>query len=230
MSLKLFISFNLVWATGAWGLPMCFTDHLTEAIDLNEKRAAQYSKLTDGESDKLSQRLILLERMAVPFAKKLDTRAHANAALKGYYCEALVPIDETPAFSGKGPVVAGSPYPLLPIRSLQLVLGPLIISGQYDTTKRLAERWLQILSSRPSYHCLVRHVLESLVRSIEVAQKYLKAARLKEQRSLGLIIDLRAFLESHLLLLNQFHRLDQKAAKFQKQGIPFLCSDVPIIR
>jgi hypothetical protein len=205
----------------------CFETHVVEAIALNEQRKPLYADLTDGDSRRISNGLILFEQAIRLPARLIDDRAarwqEAGLAIG---CDEFVPISLTPPFQSQV-----APPPVAFERRSGLVLATELklafATGGYDKLGDKLEEELAVLAALPGHHCLLRHFLESLLRGANLAP--IHAARAAE---LGL--DSPDAISRDLVLLQIAGlpiatKLDADAASIQAKGIPILCQDVPPI-
>lgn len=207
---------------------MSFAAHLEEAVRLNRERLPLYSRLTGGESERISRRLIRWERLALPVARWVDRRARPyNARGIGVVADDFVPMAATPEFRERAP---DPPLPLsafVPARARRIrrALAAALKAGGFDGVAAALRAELAALEAAPCYHCMLRHLLESMLRVARLAPVH--AARAEAagmESSAGLS---RLVLRLHLLALADAAKLDALAAPIQARGIPILCRDVP---
>ncbi|HEV2147105.1 MAG TPA: hypothetical protein VGR37_06865, partial [Longimicrobiaceae bacterium] len=86
---------------------------------------------------------------------------------------------------------------------------------------------LAALEATPCCHCMLRHMLESMLRVATLAPVH--AARAEEAGMRSTAGLSRLLLRLHLLALSDAAKLDVLAAPIQARGIPILCQDVPPI-
>ncbi|MFW5740585.1 MAG: hypothetical protein ACOC1F_09485 [Myxococcota bacterium] len=208
----------------------CFQRHLQEAIELNEARRPKYSALTGGRSEAISDSLIQSEETSLVFAQHVDEAAveYQQAGIP-IVCEEFVPMSGTPAFSER---FAFEPEPLhafepMDADGLQRELEAAIAEGGYPALSALTEERLASLETPRAYHCMMRHMLESLRRVANLAPKHdARTKQLGLPSSLPLSEDM---VRLHLLSIAGAAKLDEDAAPLQSEGVPILCQDVPPI-
>ena len=92
-------------------------------------------------------------------------------------------------------------------------------------------QWLSIqiikLNKYPHYFCMVRHILESLQRSNNLAIKHKRLAKKLNVISPGLICN--PLIYTHLNVVFLTSILDRLAFSLQKSGLPIIYQDVPHI-
>lgn len=209
----------------------CFQHHLREAIALNRSRADGYAALTGGASRGVSRRLIRGERVALAAAREVDRRARRyQAAGIPVACAEFVSMALTPA----GPPVEDPGPPPGPYRpgpdpdSVRGVLVAAYGSGGFPAVAGAAAGLLAALEDRPAYHCMTRHLLESIWRVAWLAPEHARAARRAGLPSTVPLSEL--LLRLNLAALPDGAALDDQAAPLQAAGVPILCRDVPPLR
>lgn len=209
---------------------MSFAEHLEEAIRLNGERLPLYSRLTGGESERISRRLIRWERLALPLARWVDRRARPWQA-RGIpvVADDFVPMAGTPEFRER------SPDPPLPLsefrpadaRRIRRSLARAQKSGGFSGVAAALREELTVLEATPCYHCMLRHMLESMLRIALLAPRHAAEAAAAGMRTTAGLS--RLLLRLHLLTLTEAVKLDALAAPIQARGIPIVCQDVPPI-
>jgi hypothetical protein len=206
----------------------CFESHLVEAIALNLERRPAYSALTARASEAVTDQLVQAEQVSALFARRLDEAARPFIA-RGVpvTCDEFMPMSLSPPFRERfefepEPI---SSYVMQDGTALRDALQSDYANGGFSALSDRATEQLDALQLPRAYHCMTRHVLESLRRIANFAP--VQAARAAE---LGLgsttaISDQLVVL--HLLALEQGPGLDEVAAPLQAQGVPILCQDVP---
>lgn len=209
---------------------MSFAGHLEEALRLNRERMPLYARLTGGESERISRRLIRYERWALPLARWVDRRARPyNARGIGVVADDFVPMAGTPAFRERS---ADAPLPLSAFRPadarrIRRALAAALKADGFAGVAAALRAELAALEGAPCYHCMLRHLLESMLRVATLAPAHAAAAEAAGMRSpAGLS---RLVLRLHLLTLADAAKLDALAAPLQARGVPILCQDVPPI-
>jgi hypothetical protein len=209
----------------------CMADHLREAKEINSTRMPLYANLTDGESRKVSWTLIGSEAMGIPFAALMERLNNSlQEAGVNILCEDFVSMDRTPAFR---PQQDGQP---LPLKDFQSDRGwdeigdfwRLGRSRSYAELARTTDVVLAELTLVPTYHCMYRHILESIRRAASKAENQLERARAKGlEKEAERVIDL--LMTSQLAVLPLAMKIDDWSAPINARGIPIVCQDVPAI-
>ncbi|HEX7241650.1 MAG TPA: hypothetical protein VF263_15330 [Longimicrobiaceae bacterium] len=209
---------------------MSFAGHLEEAVRLNRERMPLYSRLTGGASEAVSRRLIRWETWALPVARWVDRRARPfHAAGVPVVEAAFVPMADAPEFRER------SPDPPLPLsafrpasgRRVRRELRRALSRGGFAGVAEALRRELAALEAAPCYHCMLRHLLESMLRIAVLAPAHAARAAGRGTRSPDGLS--RLLLRLHLLALPDAAKLDALAAPIQARGVPILCRDVPPI-
>jgi hypothetical protein len=234
---------NLSWVVAICILPIqvfaaeavrtdCLAHHLNEAVSINRMRKPLYAGLTGGGSLIISNLLISTERLALAadWLNGYDRRAKSyNEVGIPILCQELVDMGTVPLFVGQTP----QPWPKLQdfrevaTPSLAKKLRAAMRLGDFAKVERLGLEALQTIADPAQFHCMYRHLLESLVRFAELAPRHIAAAKTKNlaspQELSALMIDeqIKAFAYAHLV--------DRLAAPLQAHGIPIICQDVPAI-
>lgn len=207
----------------------CFQRHLREAIHLNERRAPIYADWSDGEAEPVSRRLIRSERRAILAARLVDRRARRfQEAGIPVGCVEFISMSMTPVLPRAPLTPPAEPYAPGPDPdSLASALVEAYGTGGFASLHDTAGRVLEAIEERPYYHCMVRHLVESLQRVAAVAPSHAAAARAEGLPSTVPLSEL--LVRLHLAGLPEAARLDRDAAPLQQTGIPILCRDVPPI-
>ena len=221
----LFISLSSFGA----GSRNCAREHLRDAIKLNKLRKDMYAKQTNGKSREISRDLINIERISLLILAPLDWRS-ASFQKKGLplLCEDFIDMAQTPSFSSerKIPALKYSEIETLDITRFKNKLKS-ALDKSLDEFIEVLEMKLHELEKFPSYNCLTRHLVESLLRSAHLVEPYRAGAErlgLKDPKSI-----LYSNLNIQIFSLNLFYKLDQKASGIQEDGVAILCQDVPPI-
>jgi hypothetical protein len=207
--------------------PGCFESHLLDAIELNQERAPLYASASAGRSQRISSRLITSERALLPPSRWLDRRAASwQAAGVGLLCDELVSLDDAPAF-----VARVTPPATAYVRPDGLAIAAgltgALLSAGYDGLHAAIETELAALAPTPAYHCMLRHVLESTLRAVNLAPVHeAESAQLGLASPRAISRDL---IVAQIGLIAVATTLDDDAAALQADGIPILCRDVPPI-
>jgi hypothetical protein len=214
-------------------LHTCFRDHLREAIRINETRRPLYARLSHNQSLEISNELIFLEKVAVLGSYTL---ANFDLAAKDFQeanipivCSEYVSMVSTPPF--RDHFESGAPHlknfaPTNPGR-LTSLLSDAKAHGGLQVLYETLKGEIQKLKTEPRFHCMIRHILDSMARVAALAPIHESSARAKGLRSpMGLT---EKMLEAHLMLLEPAANLDRLAAPLQAMGLPIICQDVPHI-
>jgi hypothetical protein len=206
--------------------PGPFERHLREALELNRRRAPLYADLTGGQSLPVSRGLIRTERFLLPVARWFDRRAEPyHLAGIPLLEEAFVSMDRTPEYlpyrqpSSTRPLLR--PHGGRIARQVRRGYRRKGFPGAAATL----EHHLGLLAAEPSYHCMLRHLLESALRIALLAPEHDRLARERGLRSPLWISSL--LLRLHLWGCGSSVRLDARAAPLQARGIAMIGQDVP---
>lgn len=208
-------------------LNRCFYDHVKDAIVLNKIRKPLYAKATNKDSLKISRYLILWERFIILKSRKYDRKAaQFNQMGIPFMCEDFVDMKLTPEI-----ILNTSQIPR-PYLSSQSPKGKAIksrlktsLQEGYKSFKKQTENEIQRLEMNSSYDCLLRHLLESLRRTGDLAPRYLERTPKQHKKKLNKLLT--KYLKLQIFGISQAIFIDKKARSIQAKGIPILCNDVP---
>lgn len=208
----------------------CFGQHLREAMLLNEARAPVYAEWSAGRSEPISERLIRSERSALIVAARIDARARRfREAGIPIVCAEFVSMELTPPLPD-----APLPPPDEPFRdavdavALRERLSAAYGLGGFPGVAAEADAQMERLAATPRYHCMIRHLLESMWRIALLAPVHEAAAAERGMGSTRALSEM--LLRLHLAVLAEGAELDRASAPLQAAGIPIVCVDVPPIR
>lgn len=207
-----------------------FERHMRDALRLNKSRYHLYSALTSGASEKVSDMLIERAWLAQGAGRIYDTlTARYRRAGVPLGSEDLLDMSEAPAFgelmTGPDPLFLG----LEPVDGRAIVRGlkRAYEAGGFSALEERAEKEIARFAPRPRYHCMVRHLLESVRRVAHLAPKHDALARSKGMKScLGLSWRL---VQLHFIVFSKAAEADELAAPIQAKGVPIIVQDVPAI-
>jgi hypothetical protein len=205
----------------------CFREHLEEAIALNEARLPVYSAATEGASESISRQLIASERQGLLAARYLDRRArrYQKAGIP-IVCSEFVPMAWTPPLGSLPDAPPAEPAPSGPDTDhLVSLVRTAYGGGGFASVVEAIGPVLDLLHDRPMYHCMVRHLLESVARTAALAPLHEEAAARAGLPSTVPLSEL--LIRLHLAVLGDAGQLDRAAVPLQVRGVPILCRDVP---
>jgi len=211
-------------------LGSCFQQHLEEAIALNQARKPRYSSLSGGRSEAVSDALIRSEQTSLILAARVDEAAEPfHAVAVPIVCDEFVPMDGVPGFRER---TSFAPEPLDDFEAvdgdaLSRELEASFAEGGFPALSQLARAKLDSLSHPRAYHCMTRHMLESVRRIANFAP--VQDARARAAGMSGALALSEDMVRLHLLSLGAAARLDERAAPLQAEGLPIICRDVPAI-
>lgn len=208
-----------------------FEKHLLQAIQINKTRLPLYAALTDNQSIRISNQLIFWEIIALPLAKITDwcARKYQSAGIP-IVKEDIVSMDFTPEFK------VCSSVPPLPLAQFVCQNGNSIKRRIYKAYKEkgfsgiiyITQEELNKFEKIQTYHCMLRHLLESILRIADLAPKHDAFTISKGMRSTRHLSWFMIWL--HLIFLAITTKFDEWAAPIQAKGIPIIAQDVPVIQ
>lgn len=149
-----------------------FVRHLRDAIAINEQRRPRYEARTGGASRALSRRLVLFERVALPWAWWIDQRAKKwnrrgvmivagdFVSMQGVRADAAPPTRTGQATDEQLDAVTRR------VKAFRTASGEALDAGRFDEAARLAHELLRDLdASEAAWSChfaMTRHVVEQV--------------------------------------------------------------------
>lgn len=220
----LLTSLNL-WAQGP------IKRHLSDASKINQERKPLYELLTEGKSKRLSNELILMEKLAFLITGHLDQSAkeYLDQGVMIFEHD-LVDMKYTPSFKE---TYENNQRPTerikLDIKNLRKHWLNLIRNDELDTLYFEAVELLDEKAlSATNQNCLTRHFVESIARFIKNIEEHQMHARVKNLADPKPLIV--SFIKIQLHSLGWAYSLDKRAYEIQNNyGVPLFCQDVPVI-
>jgi len=208
-------------------LNRCFYDHVKDAIELNRERREAYSRETDGASEKISKYLIIWEKLILLKANKYDRNSSQFQNLGiPLMCEDFIDMSETPRLMTRtAQIPKGYLNKYKPrTKKIKKDLKTALKLG-YQPFKMVITNKIEQLKFNKSYDCLLRHLLESLLRTADLAPRYIAVAPKHKKQDLDKLI--KKYLRLQIFGISQAVFIDKKARSLQAEGVPILCNDVP---
>jgi hypothetical protein len=206
----------------------CLSDHIYEALTLNQERMPLYSELSQGRSKVVSDRLISMERK-LSLKTPLADAVAVPFQLAGVriLCDDLIDMAKVPNFKASNGKDSLENFRAPNISEIHSRLKELYrnqdMAGVFAYTDHLVEEELNV----PRYNCLVRHMLESIRRVAALAPIHNQKA-LEKLNTSSLFLSWGA-IKTHIGLLVESAEIDKLAAPLQADGLPIICQDVPFI-
>jgi len=203
--------------------------HLKEAMELNRERRELYR--IDGNSDaaKVMNKLILLEKIMLPFTYSLDRSVKKlQAAGMGMWCDDLVSMQTVPVYQASSDVPANS-Y-IAPnaktLKALKRKMKKFELSQSQDLYTEISQLILVDLSDH-HYNCLTRHFLESAAKSLAATKERVEIVPPELEADLDRAT--KKLIKQLGMSLSYAQKIDQSAAPIQARGVPVLCQEMPPI-
>jgi len=208
----------------------CLRVHVRDAIELNEQRKPVYSRLSQGRSDIISEKMIRMEKRLLWVAPLVDAWAwpYQKSGIP-IMCAEFIDMSATPPFRAVNPEGTDDIRHYQPpvVTAIQEDLEDLYKARSYTEMAQYADKVIRSLEKSPRYNCLFRHFMESIRRVAALTPKHAKQAREKNMLpTQGLS---RVVLKSHINMLREAAHIDSLAAPLQAEALPILCQDVPHI-
>jgi hypothetical protein len=204
----------------------CFREHIQESIVLNKKRKIEYAALSEGQSDKIFTHLIAMEHLTLPIAMYYDMKAKPYKK-KGLdlFCHEFMSMKKN---EGMNPEIKTAPsyaFPALSLEDFKRDIKRAIKGKDDQLVLKISMKLLEEMKSYPAFHCMSRHMIESIYRFA-----YFVDIREKESADLGIDSPkdlLFNVMNTHLLAIDDSLKIDQWARPLQEKGIAILCSELP---
>ncbi len=206
------------------------TQHLLEAIEINKHRLSLYSDLTGKRSRKVSRALIYSESFSLLSAFTLDNIAKFwQKRGVPVMVHEFISMEEIPEFSSSFTDQIGitEQFPKLNTLSIQNDIMKLYLKSEYKKLDIYIEKILMDMQEFSKHYCMIRHILESVRRSNNLAQMHIVKA--KELGVLSPKLFCHTLMLSQILIIHSSKFLDKWAHPIQKDGVPIIYQDVPYI-
>ena len=201
----------------------CFSRHLSDSIRVNYASKAYYHKLTQGASDAAFNSLISAELLVYPLARAIDFKVrHYQREGIDLWCKEFIDLSPAPVRVFVKPTRR---FEIFDDSFYKQALRSALQAKDHQTVMGLSQQALGSLQDQPDFHCMTRHLFESIYRiayfipqrNSEAKDKGLKSPQVLMFELMGL----------HLKALKRTSRIDQLAAPIQAQGIPIICDQIP---
>ncbi len=205
--------------------------HINDARKINKAKKPLYSKVSSGQSLKISRKLIFWETILLPFVFVFDI-------ITIYWQKRGIPIFKHEVISMKlTPQFSPSFKPNFEIEKTvwqhdyrlgKKYLLNFLRENKFQKIYILALSTSYELEKKMQSHCMLRHILESLALICSRADFHISTAKQKNIASPKWLIKILIFF--HIQILPAADSLDKEAFVLQNKGIPILCNDLPRIK
>lgn len=228
--LRTFLILTLITEASGAASRNCFSQHLLEAIHLNQHRKPLYSQASAGKSRDISNALIALEySMYVPTRLVDVSAAKYQAQGIPLICREIPSMKTAPSIEKLDlPLLSrpqASDFKDLDVFEIRRHLRASLDEG-YENLARTTQETIDSLPEL-RLNCLARHFLESIRAFASEAPHHLALAKPSERKSLRSFLNF--IIRGQIDYIFQAHEIDQMAVEVQAAGIPILCQDVPHI-
>lgn len=212
----------------------CVNQHILEAIELNKQRKPLYIHITQGKSDSISNLLIASEYLSLLYGKLLDSYAfpYQQAGIP-ILCDEIISMDHTPSFLPTVPLTRDEQHyiyhPPETERYTQVMKDVYQATHNFSLLAQITENELEKIKHLPHFHCMYRHLLESILRACKLAPNHIENAWSLHIDPQGVMQLSWLFISFQLSSFELGMALDIRAFPLQKAGIPIICRDVPPI-
>lgn len=204
----------------------CFSLHIKESIEINQKRKPIYSKLTDGQSDKIFNVLLSGEYLSLIPAKYYDfkSRLYQDQGVP-LFCYEFMSMHATPDFDPDNRVIPQEEFLEFDWVNVKAKLDLAVKDKDFVLIKKISLKAIHDLDKFPHYYCMLRHIFESIYRFAYFLPLQIEAS---EKAGLKSPLDLTMeMIKLQILSLVTSNKIDHWSAPIQKSGIPILCSELP---
>lgn len=204
----------------------CFREHISESIAINKERKKDYARMTDGESDKIFTHLIAMEHLTLPVAFYYDLKARPFQK-KGMdlFCHEFMSMNKVSTFDETKRIIPDYAFPVLSFAQYKKDLRDAVRNDDLALVKKLSLEQLDILRPYPQFHCMTRHMIESIYRFayfVNIREKEAQELKVESPRTLMMKV-----ISSHLLGMDDSIKIDRWSRSIQEKGVPILCSELP---
>lgn len=208
----------------------CFSRHIADAVAISEERRELYSLETNGKSEAVSDALIRMQRVLLLGSSGLDSLAEywQNRGVP-VFCVDFVDMVFTPEYTPKS---SASPLPTSAYRRppavRKTVFGLLSrVGSSTESYLDYIQGKIDSLADDPQYHCMERHLLESIGRTVSLLPYYENQAKAEDLKSPRLFLN--TYLRAQILGLFTARHIDKLAGPLQMIGSKIVCQDIPKI-
>ena len=205
----------------------CVSKHVREFINLNSERSQRYAILSHGRSLSISNKLIAFERGALATLPLIENQA-LTYQRRGVplLCLDVIATHETLDIV-ESQTLPSKPFQPFDGGALSKDLFRYRFSGKEEMLESSLEEALHKLNENSHYNCLLRHFVESTLRTVRLVPKYRLASRKRGLTDPSGILS--TYINSQILFFFSAAALDKEAAPLQSKGVPILCNDLPAI-
>ena len=220
MRLSFFVLFIILCGQAHSG---CFSHHIENSIAINSKKRPLYAALTNGKSNKVFNALIASESIALAPANYYDFRASKyHAAGIDLFCKEFLEMDPTLNIPIQEP---GGKFLKFDWKSYQAIIKELLKKKDFRSIRSVSLDAIYVLKIEPRFHCMTRHIVESIYRFAYFLPQRIEEARLRGLPSPEKLII--GAMKLQLFTLQGTYKIDEWSAPIQAQGIPVLCAELP---
>lgn len=207
----------------------CTVAHVKEAMELNRQRRELYRDDMNFDAAKVLNRLILVEKLMLPFSYSLDNSVkELQAANIPMWCYDLIPMNTVPEYQTQVPP-PHERYLGFPNKTIHFIKKQMK-DFRFKDRNQLYQSISMVISndlSNHSYNCVTRHFLESAARTLKLSDERISITPDHLQNKLSKATE--KLIKQLGLALSFSKNLDKKAAPIQMRGVPVLCQEMPPI-
>tara|TARA_R110000868_G_scaffold117600_17_gene312673 strand:- start:22233 stop:22919 length:687 start_codon:yes stop_codon:yes gene_type:complete len=207
----------------------CTVIHLKEAMNLNRERRELYRVDGNRDAANVMNKLILLEKVMLPFTYSLDRSVRQlQATGMGMWCDDLVSMQTVPAYqaSAEAPAHEYRAPNAKTLKSLKRKMKKFEINQSEELYLQISQL-ISIDLADHHYNCLTRHFLESAAKSLAATRERLDIVPGELKSDLERAT--KKLIKQLAMSLRFAQSIDQSAAPIQARGVPVLCQEMPPI-
>lgn len=204
----------------------CFSHHIKESISINSERSKVYSKLTNGRSDRIFNKLISLEYVTLAPATYYDLKAlpYQKNGME-LFCHEFMSMIRTPRFDPATRIIPRESFKPFDWKFYKRRVLEAIETEDVREVKKVTLEALIELKAQPNYYCMTRHFFESIYRFAHFTP--LRSTQAEEMDLKDPTKMMFSVMKLHTLAIKQCHGLDLWSQPIQMSGIPLLCTEIP---
>ena len=225
MTTRLFL-FILLISLGPYAQSRtCFSDHIKQSININQRNSKIYAKLTNGASHSIFKKLITGEKASLKIASSIDKKAASYHEKNiDLFCQEFLDMHPSDISRIKKHSIKEDPLKLEYFSFFSQINRAIKSRDERKIRQKTLEA-LKELNQSPKYHCFARHLIESIYRFafyMPIRKKQSLEKGMKDPTKLMIRV-----MKLQLLALPFAHHIDKQSAPIQKKGVPILCQELP---
>jgi len=232
---KWLVLFTILISTSSFSAELfrdCFKIHVKEAMEINRHRRDFYAEMSGGKTRSISNGHIFVEKLIYLWAAAYDRkdRVYYDDFEKSPFCSILMDMATTPELQTELEFPEKA-YQEITKKEMKAFKKDLKESFNKKDMKAFEAKIDAFMSSEkmdnPYFHCLVRHYLESIMRTSMLIPAMKKLAAKKGLKDPEAVM--RHFIAYQVGGLSLGNHFDKLAEPHQTNGLRLFCRDNPFI-